>query len=78
MLTTTRMVEKVIGNQAKGKALKGSSTKTLAVDVDMVGFIPNRFWIGIDQPNSFIRDVLAKVIEWVKLFKDTTREPIVM
>ena len=39
MITTTKMVEKVDGNQVKGETLKGIGPETLAIDVDMVGFI---------------------------------------
>ena len=39
IITTIKMVEKVVGSQAKAQASKGNYPKTLVVNVDMVSFI---------------------------------------
>ena len=39
MMTTTKMLEKVVGSQAKGEALNGNGLKTPVANVDKVCFI---------------------------------------
>ena len=72
------MVEKVVGNQAKNKVLKGSSLKTPVANVDMVNFISSQFQASTDQLNYLTGDVLTKEEEWVKLSKDIKAKPVVM
>ena len=77
-LTTVEMAEKKVCNQTNSEASKGNDTKTPSTNVNMVDFIPSKFWASMDQPNSLIRDVLIEEVKWAMLFEDTIVKPTVM
>ena len=43
MLITTKTIEKMASNQAKGKASKGNDLERLLANIDMVGLILSQF-----------------------------------
>ena len=73
-----KVVEKVMDHQVEDEEVKGTSLKTLAIDVDMVRLILSQFQTSINQMHTLTSDVLAKEIKWMKSFEDMVAKPTIM
>ena len=79
-LKRTKVITRIsnMKHQKKAETSKRSINKVLAVDIDMVGFLPIHFLVGINQPNILLRDMFAKEVEWAKLSKEVTNNFVIM